>query len=563
MLSLKKLIYTIITTSLLLSISYIMGTAALGAYESWIYYENPHTVDLMSIRSIEINLEPLADHIIFILVDGASADVLLSLGETAGLLSFGAFYPNGIANMPTYSVPSRASILSGAPPEITGVSSNDYKGVMRIDNLIKIAWEKGYKVLCSGDGSIERLFRDYIAECIAIPEGAGHGGLSLKMGLDLFLKYVKEGHRVFLWIGVSDIDIIGHKYGGWSHEYNNTIANIAKLLKDFLENLRIENVLGKTLIVVVSDHGMKKGGQHGGPEAEVRKVFTLLVSPYAKPGIYRGLFTHNDIAPTVSMLMGWRLPSTSIGIPLSEGLLLPGDRARIYSDASREQARTVVATLAMSNGVNIDLSDPQKGYEDLVSTLYSKGRESRLLVVVIIYILIIILITLYLAIGRSKIMIDLLVIIAVTAAFETSYRVFCILVGCPSSLSDIYSFDEVILKIRTSVIASSIAAGVIVGLTELTALRGGPLRALSRLITALLASILVINTLSIAPFYIAYGPLVRYPFPDWGNALEYFLALMRSGLTGFYGLVSAVMAMISVYLVKLVGDSIGMRLLYH
>ncbi len=560
----RLLAFTIVTASILLIISYILGGAALGAYGSWINYRNPYTEALRNIRSIEINLDPLADHVIFILLDGASSEVLLSLGDSikdvSDLLSLGAFYPNGIANMPTYSVPSRASILSGAPPEISGVSSNDYKGALLIDNLVKIAWEKGYKVLCTGDESIKRLFRDYITECIDIPDGAGHGAASLKTGLDLFLKYAKEGHRVFLWIGVADIDMIAHKYGGWSQKYNNTIANMAPLVKAFLETLRSENLLEKTLIVVLSDHGMKKGGQHGGPEAEVRRVFIHIVSPYAKPGIYRGWYTQNDIAPTISMLMGWSIPSASIGVPLSEGLLLPGDRARIYIDASREQVNRVVATLAMSNGVNIDLSDPQKGYKNLVSALYSNGWEARLVVIAIIYVMIIVIIAaFYLAVRRSINILDLIVIVAAIASIETSYRVFYILIGGPTSLSDIYTFDEVIQKVRNSVIASSIIAGVFVGLTELTALQGGLLRALARLIIAMLASILLISMLSIAPTYIAYGPSIRFPFPDWGDALGYFLALIRSGLTGFYGLPSAVLAMLSIYLIKFVGDIIGMR----
>ncbi len=128
----------------------------------------------------------MAKHVVFVLLDGLSAYVLEDLirndPSINRLTSIGALYVNDVANMPSYSIPARASILSGAPPEVNGVSSNDYQDILRVDSLPVIAKSKGYRVLCAGDSSIKMLFSNIIDEYVDISEGAGHGALSLSYG---------------------------------------------------------------------------------------------------------------------------------------------------------------------------------------------------------------------------------------------------------------------------------------------------------------------------------------------------------------------------------------------
>jgi hypothetical protein len=157
------------------------------------------------------------------------------------------------------------------------------------------------------------LFSNIIDEYVDISEGAGHGALSLSYGFRMLREYDRIGDKVFLWIGVADVDVVGHKAGGLSKEYNESIRNILYLLLDFISRLEEAGLANNTLLVVLNDHGFKKMGHHGGPEPEVRRVFLLLIGPGIRPGIYNTPFTHNDIAPTISMLMGWRAPSNSIG----------------------------------------------------------------------------------------------------------------------------------------------------------------------------------------------------------------------------------------------------------
>jgi hypothetical protein len=173
---LKAYTYIVAVLVVVVLISYTSGYTALNAYKSWVDYSNPYAGALEHVRYEDVGVfQPLADNLVFILLDGVTVDVLLDLRKSNSdvdrLLSMGALYANGLSITPSYSVPARASILTGAPPEIHGVSSNEYTGSLGVDSIVRAAWEKGYIILCSGDGSFKRLFREYIRECVDIEEG--------------------------------------------------------------------------------------------------------------------------------------------------------------------------------------------------------------------------------------------------------------------------------------------------------------------------------------------------------------------------------------------------------
>ncbi|MEM1849171.1 MAG: alkaline phosphatase family protein, partial [Thermofilaceae archaeon] len=156
----SKLVYLHIAAAALAAVALALASmsAAQGAYNSWVGYRNPYADALGRVEPVRVSGAPVARHVVFILLDGLSVDALEDLirrgGDAARLVSMGAFYPNGLANTPTYSIPARASILTGAPPEINGVLSNEYTGAVGVDSIVRAAREAGFKILCSGDASV-------------------------------------------------------------------------------------------------------------------------------------------------------------------------------------------------------------------------------------------------------------------------------------------------------------------------------------------------------------------------------------------------------------------------
>jgi hypothetical protein len=538
-----RIVYTYIAITVLIAITLSIASinTAMGAYNSWAGYRNPYIDVLEKIEPVRISGEPVAKHIVFILLDGLSTSILEDLGrenkDLEKLISLGAFYPNGLTNMPSYSLPGRASILTGAPPEINEVMSNDYKGALRIDSIVKAAKEAGFKILCSGDRSIETMFQNYIDECSSIEEGSGHGALALVEGARLFKKYSEAGYRVFLWIGVSDIDMIGHLTGSsGSPEYNSTVINIARLTLSYIETLTKEN----TLIVILNDHGFKRGGHHGGPEPEVRRVFTLFIGPGVRPGIYSASYTQNDIASTVAMLMGLRIPAQSIGKPLTEGFNLPSSKIEEYRRASEEQGSRVIAALEKALGVKIGLgTNPQDAYREITGRLYSEGMGSRLAIAIALSLLIPAGLYASIKTGILSSRKTLILIITGILVYESIYWIAYYSIKGPTSLSDILSLGELLDKVRLAVAIAGLVTGLLIGVIELTPLRTGLPKILIPILTSITITI-VLSLIYAAPFYVGYGVTVRFPLPDWGGGFMLFLYLVKASFTGLIGIPLAI-----------------------
>lgn len=89
---------------------------------------------------------------------------------------------------------------------------------------------------------------------------------------------------------------------------------------NILQNL--ENDQGKTLLVVVSDHGMTENGNHGGSSYEETDSLALFIGPKNHASDH-ALSNHDtifqvDIAPTLALLFGVPIPKNNIGVLISQ-----------------------------------------------------------------------------------------------------------------------------------------------------------------------------------------------------------------------------------------------------
>lgn len=549
-----KLFYASLAIALILvpALSYAAASTALSAYNGWIDYRNPYLDALTEVDRVEVSGEAAAKHVVFVLLDGLDVRVLTDLSRKhdhiASLLSLGAFYPNGLSNMPSYSLPARASILTGTPPELNEASSNDFKRTLKVDSLVKVAKESGYRILCSGDDSFRTLFSHLIDECVSVGDGGGHGALSLSKGLELLKRHANMGHKVFLWVGVNDVDIMGHKAGFPGEEYNATVVNIVQLTMNFLNSLKRDGLSDDTLIVILTDHGFKRGAHHGGPEREVRRVFLLFLGPVVKPGVYDDAFTHNDVAPTVSMVMGWKIPANSIGVVLGGGFALPGDTVERYLRASIDQGLRVVGALSEATGLRTDpTTDPVSRYDSMTKDLRKGGGNLRLALAAAATSFAVVVTGLAVKVtvvrGLRRHLISLIIgLLAYELSFWASYA----LNNGPFSLSDIESFGWLISRIQTSAIVGGLVAGAIIGVVEFVPSRRDLFRALVISVFTALAAILVSLAYAL-PFYVDYGASFRFPSPDMNDALFFFNSLMRSAFTGFFGAPLMVVASVAFF----------------
>lgn len=160
------------------------------------------------------------------------------------------------------------------------------------------------------------------------------------------------------------LDHIGHKTGPQGPAMLPKQREMDDIARMIYEAVQTEEHLEDTLLVIVGDHGMNAGGNHGGSgpgETEPALVFaspkfagiksrTCPTTP--KDGTEFEFYLkvqQSDVVPTLASLMGFPVPRNSLGVVLQETTeFLLGDKAWVRS--LERNAKQVLVILKASMG---------------------------------------------------------------------------------------------------------------------------------------------------------------------------------------------------------------------
>ncbi len=536
-----------------LAIGLLLQNISLMVWSSWVDYTPPIDIEINTDAS---PTEPIVEHVIIVLVDGARPDLALRYGNESGfgtLYREGVWYLNAWAHLPTYSTPARAAISTGLPHELTGVSSNWYDaGELSIPNIFTLAREAGYTTVAIGDTSIKRLFGSSLTQYIEIPETMDHSRLAMEEAI----KLIESNPPNLLWIGMASVDKAGHMYGAASEEYREALTESSKLLQDLIDTLVEEGLLPNTLLIVVSDHGHIDTGGHGDDEEEAQRIVLAL---YGGPTLGRTRvdkqFYYTAIAPTVAAILGLKPEIASDQPPLLYGMRgYITDRLMHYTIEAKKnylsilerlvekyggveneklfEARTLIQTLEYER---VD-EDPEGFIVALNQLLEIEGEiydavrsrpdpsSSQYNVVALIIILVLGGTILYL-LREIPLNEAPLPIIAGLAGFLVGNTYFTYIAGYYGTMSSVNS----LIHYLTSLLISAFLA---VAMATAILLMGRVWRKPKKYLYGALA--ITVMTLypiaNVVQALIQYGPLVRFPFPDWTLAYTYYTSLISLSL---------------------------------
>ena len=299
-------------------------------------YQSGYALD----RKLEAG-PPLASRVLLVVLDGLRVDRAASLPAISSLAQRGS---SGTLQtvLPSLSNPARAALVTGAPPEVSGVTNNSSFASPPVQSLFSLAREVGMRTAAFDTGFWPQAFGDYI-DSYSEPSG----GPASYEPADLVewqerccveaMQHLARSDAGFHVVGLLAGDEAGHSHGGDSDGYRRVTAAVDECLGRL-----VDSAGPATAVIAVSDHGhinrWGKGG-HGGEEPEV------LLAPFAMagPGIrvadpIEALVV--DIAPTASVLLGLPIPANSQGRIPWEALdvparLLPGlqELERVQRDA--------------------------------------------------------------------------------------------------------------------------------------------------------------------------------------------------------------------------------------
>lgn len=266
----------------------------------------------------EPNTATLFEHVIVIGIDGLSSEGLkkAEAPNLDRLIAEGAFKYDARVVLPSSSSSNWSAMILGAGPEITGITSNDWKPdgkymkpvvankAGRSPSIFQILREQrpdAEQGTVYHWGDFGRLFQKEVvnlSEPAASPEEAAQK----------FSDYVVAKKPVFAFLHLDHVDGAGHKYGHMTEKYLQAIAKADSLIGHVLHAIEQAGMNERTLVMIVSDHGGVNKGHGGESVAEI----TIPVIYYGN-GIKKGYRVQQpvyqyDLAATIAFALNLKVP---------------------------------------------------------------------------------------------------------------------------------------------------------------------------------------------------------------------------------------------------------------
>jgi len=284
--------------------------AAYRAYPAFVGYETPFA---SSVRSDDAP-PPVARPVVVFLVDGLRLDVSRGLPFLNELRRRGADLQCRVGS-PSFSLPARGVLWTGAWAEVHGQLLNFRPRPVRVEHLFESARRRGLRTALAASPDVQSLFPSHIDRRVVYAGEKTVSRSSAEAYTGDLLSLAADA-RVLLDGDVADLTVIeipttdgaGHSAGGASPVYRAVAEGADLVLRGLASGLDLE----RAVLVVTSDHGHTDAGGHGGDEPEVMEVPLVLAGRGIRPGT-TGRAQQIDIAPTLAVILGVPIPRASRG----------------------------------------------------------------------------------------------------------------------------------------------------------------------------------------------------------------------------------------------------------
>lgn len=295
--------------------------------------------------------------VIFMVVDALRSDFVYSNTSqfhfTQELIRDGAAVPfTGRASPPTITMPRVKSITTGSVPSfldlVLNFAESDTSATLAAQDswLAQIKAKDDGKLTMFGDDTWLRLFPSFFERS----DGTTSFFVSDFTEVDQNVtRHLSDELKRDDWSGMImhylGMDHIGHKTGPRGPEMPGKQREMDGIVRKIYTAMETEAHLRSSLLVLLGDHGMNEGGNHGANSAgEVSTALTFL-SPKFKDYFqgrecplpaqedfqFYDTIDQTDIAPTLAALIGFPIPKNSLGVIIPSFLSMWREKKDRYS----------------------------------------------------------------------------------------------------------------------------------------------------------------------------------------------------------------------------------------
>ncbi len=280
----------------------------------------------------------IARRLVVVILDGLGFDSAREVESLAALRRQGVFRSLAV-ELPSYTSPAVTSIFTGVSPRDSGIRRNGGGSGVPLESILETATEAGVPTSIfsrtwdelpelSRAPKETKLFEGHFAEVIDLVRREADGaptyepieGKSPARALDVYY--------------FGDTDHAGHAHGARSPEYKEAAELGGLLASHVAASLDLE----QDSLVVLSDHGHTPTGGHGGSEDSVTHATFLGVGGFFRRGVELSERPMRDVASTLAVVAGIRVPGKNLGLPMLDALTLDDQQTSFLLAAPFEEA---------------------------------------------------------------------------------------------------------------------------------------------------------------------------------------------------------------------------------
>ena len=271
------------------------------------------------VARLEAPASRITDHVIVVSIDGLRPDAITAFGAPTlqRLIDEGSYTLSARTIMPSKTLPSHTSMLTGEPPDEHGVLWNNVTtaepGRIGIPTVFGEARAHGYRTAAFfSKAKFSHLQAPGTLDYSQAP-GGWFGKWSAERTVDDVVRHLRTSQPNLLFVHLPDPDSEGHAHGWMSAAYGRGVLRADTAVSRLLDAARAVYGEGAYTIIVTADHG-GHGRNHGSDDPQDVTIPWIAWGRGVSPGeLPAGTVQTMDTASTALFLLGVSAPEAWAG----------------------------------------------------------------------------------------------------------------------------------------------------------------------------------------------------------------------------------------------------------
>jgi predicted AlkP superfamily pyrophosphatase or phosphodiesterase len=261
-------------------------------------------------------------NVVLVSIDGLRPDAIATFKAPTltRLVEEGSYTLTATTILPSKTLPSHTSMLTGEPPDRHGVLWNntfdDAPGTLEIPTIFSAARSNGYRTAAFFSKSkFSHLQVPGTLDYSQAP-GGWFGRWSSAHTLEGVEAHLADHAPNLLFVHLTDPDAAGHSYGWMSAQYGRGVLRADEAVKRLMKAADKAYGAGEYTLIVTADHG-GNGKDHGSDNPLDVTIPWIAWGRGVTPGeITTRTVRTMDTASTVLFLLGVQTPGGWVGVPV-------------------------------------------------------------------------------------------------------------------------------------------------------------------------------------------------------------------------------------------------------